>query len=79
MAIKKKIVGRFCEVVKVRRRAFDPRSFRWKKSGSAWILVGCPLGRWRSGRCAAGTRAHVVLEPQRGRRCRRGARQIEKG
>lgn len=79
MTGKRKIVGRFCETVKVRRRAFDPRSFRWAQSGSAWVLVGCPLGRWRGGRCQVGMRAHVILKTEKSRRCARGARFVEKG
>jgi len=71
-----RIVGRFCEAVKVPRRAFDPKSFRWKRSGSGWVLVGCKLGKWR-GSCRVGTRAHVVLRPSSGR-CRRGERYIER-
>jgi hypothetical protein len=74
----RKITGRFCEYVAAPRRAFDPKSFRWKKSGKAWLLIGCKLGRYKGGACQVGTRAHVVLKPSRGT-CPRGGRLIVKG
>jgi len=41
---------------------FDPRSFRWKRSGKAMILIACPKGKWnaRTSRCRVGTRAYEV-------------------
>jgi hypothetical protein len=81
----RKIKGSFCERTPAPKSAFDKRSFRWKKSGRAWVLVGCPKGRWRKNRCAVGTKAHKVLAPAKGRskrgaqtRCRVG-RKIKKG
>lgn len=72
-----KIRGRFCERIVTPKRAFDRRSFRWKKSGRAWVLVGCPRGKWRGESCGVGTKAHVVLVRARGR-CTIG-RAIRKG
>ncbi len=77
MKRKRKIRGRFCEGIKAPRGEFDRRSFRWVRSGKAWLLIGCPIGRWKRGRCAVGTRAHVILKPSRGR-CGRGQRSITK-
>jgi len=72
----RKIQGTFCERVVTPKRAFAPRSFRWKRSGKAWVMIGCPLGKWRNGSCSAGTKAHVILVP--GGRCGRGERRIDK-
>ena len=74
-----KIVGRFCRRVVAPKSVFDRRSFRWKKSGRAWVLVGCPRGRWnaKTDRCSVGTRAHEVLVRSTGR-CSAG-RVVKKG
>lgn len=73
-----RIVGRFCKRVLLPKSAFDKRSFRWKKSGQAWVLVGCPKGTWKNDRCAVGTRAHVVLSKS-SRRCGVGRTVVRKG
>jgi hypothetical protein len=59
----RKIRGRFCEKPMTSKRAFDRRSFRYKKSGRSWILVGCPKGKWnmKTQRCRVGTKAHKIL------------------
>lgn len=57
----RKIRGRFCERKVLPKGAFDRRSFRWKKNGRAWVLVGCPKRHWKRGRCTVGMKAHVVL------------------
>lgn len=41
-------------------KAFDKKSFRWKKSGHAQVLVACPRGDWKKGRCHSGMRAVEV-------------------
>jgi hypothetical protein len=41
-----KMVGKFCERTMAPKSDFDKQSFRWKKSGKAWVLVGCPKGKW---------------------------------
>ncbi len=77
----KKIRGSFCERTEAPRSAIDRRSLRWVKSGTAWILVGCPIGAWmpRAGRCKVGTRAHKVLSPSpSGERCPVGGRRVTK-
>lgn len=58
-----KIRGVFCKSVKAPKTAFDKRSFRWKKSGKAFVLVGCPKGKWsaKSAKCTTGLRAHEVI------------------
>jgi hypothetical protein len=77
----RQIAGRFCERQVTPKSAFDRRSFRWKKSGKAWVLIGCPKGKWTASteRCRVGTRAHVVLK-RTGRmtRCKRGEKRIVK-
>jgi len=73
-----KMSGTFCESTKAPASSFDQRSFRWKKSGKSWILVGCPQGKWKARKkgkkkCAVGLRAHKVLARAHGA-CRVGKR-----
>jgi hypothetical protein len=80
-AAQKKIVGTFCERTLAPKGSFDPRSFRWKKSGTSWLLIGCPKGQWsaRKKTCKVGTKAHKILSRTRkGRRCKRGSKRIRK-
>ncbi len=44
---KGKMVGTFCERTMAPKGAFDKRSFRYKKSGKTWVLIGCPKGQWQ--------------------------------
>jgi len=69
--MERKIVGKFCERKLAAKTRFDRRSFRWKRSGRAWLLIGCPKGKWRPRleRCAVGTRAYVVLAAPKGATC----------
>lgn len=60
----KKIHGTFCERKLTPRGQFDSRSFRWKSTGTAHVLVGCPKGHFHRGHCDVGTRAHVILTPK---------------
>lgn len=62
-----KIRGTFCEKTVAPKSRFAPKSFRWKKSGRAWLLVGCPKGKLKRGRCAVGMRAVKILAPAHGR------------
>jgi hypothetical protein len=81
MATKKKIVGSFCKRTAHPKSSFDERSFRWKQSGRAWLLVGCPKGKWqpRNERCSVGTKAFEILSPAKiGKRCSVG-RKTRKG
>ena len=75
-----KIRGSFCKRVVAPKTKFDKRSFRWKKSGKAFILVGCPKGKWQptKSKCATGTRAYEILVPASGKACRVG-RKTKKG
>jgi len=77
---KRKMKGSFCERSVEPKGAFDKRSFRYKKSGSAWLLLGCPKGYWqpRNQQCAVGTRAHKLLSPAK-KRCSTGSKRIRKG
>ncbi|HLA89209.1 MAG TPA: hypothetical protein VJL28_02110 [Gemmatimonadaceae bacterium] len=62
-ARRKKIRGTYCERKEAPKSRFDKRSFRWKKSGKSWILIGCPRGKWnaKTERCKVGTRAHKIM------------------
>lgn len=80
MARKRKIKGAFCEEKISVKSKFDKRSFRYKKSGKAWLIIGCPRGKWntKTKRCKVGTRAHKLLAPPRGHACPVGAKRIRK-
>ena len=73
-----KIRGRFCERKLASKASFDKRSFRWKKSGRAKVLVGCPKGKFKNGVCSVGTKAYAVLVASKGA-CRVGERVVRKG
>jgi hypothetical protein len=89
----RKIKGSFCEKKAAPARDFDRRSFRYKKSGKAWLLIGClGKGNWdpkgyvtvggkrRYGRCRVGTRLVKILVPVgRRARCPAGAKRVKKG
>jgi hypothetical protein len=89
MARKRKIKGAFCEKQLAAQRAFDHRSFRYKKSGKAWLIIGCSKGQWdpkgyvtvkgrrERGRCDVGTRAYKLLTP-RSKSCPLGTKTIRK-
>ena len=65
-----------CEKKVAPKSEFDPRSFRWTKSGRGYILVGCPVGSWapRKARCRVGLRAHAIVTKSKGGRCPIGAK-----
>ena len=73
--------GSFCEKTLTPRKQFDSESFRWKQSGKAWLLVGCPKGKWqpRKERCRVGTKAHKILVKKGYRHCAVGTRRVVKG
>jgi len=53
----------------IRERQFPPsrcdrRSFRTIKRGKVKIVICCPKGQWRRGRCKVGTRAQSILKPR---------------
>ena len=73
-----KIVGRFCKRVLAPKSAFDRRSFRWVRSGKAWVLTGCPRGKWKGDRCSVGLKAHELLVKSSGR-CAVGEKRMTKG
>jgi len=76
-----KIKGTFCEEKLAYKRYFDRRSFRWKKSGRAWVLVGCKRGAWNDTRkqCLIGTEAYVLLRSTTANvRCPAGSRRVSK-
>jgi hypothetical protein len=80
MARKRKIKGKFCEEKVAVKTKFDKRSFRYKKSGKTWVIIGCPKGKWnaKAKRCKVGTRAHKLLAPRHGTSCPIGAKRIQK-
>lgn len=69
----------YCERKLASKNRFDPRSFRWKKSGKGRVLIGCPKGQWKAkaGECAVGTAAYKVLSPSNGR-CETNERSLNK-
>lgn len=69
----------YCEAQLAAKRAIDPRSFRWIRSGKAKLLIGCPRGQWqaRKRRCRVGTIAYKKLVPATGA-CPRGDRRVQK-
>jgi hypothetical protein len=79
-----KIRGQFCERSLARKSSVHKKSFRWKKSGTTWLLIGCPKRYWKSsrhagaeiGRCTVGTVAVKALVPARGR-CKVGKRIVK--
>ena len=73
------MIGTFCERQIHPKKHFDKRSFRWKTSGKAKILIACPRGSWnaRTARCRRGTQAYKILTPA-GRRCPGGTRRLVK-
>jgi hypothetical protein len=75
----RKIRGSFCEREIAPKESFAKRSFRWKRSGGAWLLIGCPVGQWapRAKRCKVGTRVHSILSPTIGH-CRDRGRRVVK-
>lgn len=87
------IKGTFCERKGQLTKARCAKgSYRWGKSGKAWLLYCCPKGAWESGkyiyrikdgkrrrtrgRCSTGMRTHVLLVPRA--RCKPGERRIVK-
>lgn len=68
-----------CERILAPKSGFAPRSFRWIKTGKAFLLIGCPKGEWmpRAKRCKVGTRAHAEVKAARGR-CARGSRRVSR-
>lgn len=74
-----KMHGDFCEKQIASKSRFAKGSFRYKRSGRAWVLIGCPKGQWmtRGARCRVGTRAYKVLVPAAGG-CPRGSKRIAK-
>jgi hypothetical protein len=80
MAKSRVIRGSFCEKSLAPRKQFDSDSFRWKQSGKAWLLVGCPKGKWqpRKERCRVGTKAHKILVKKGYRHCAVGTRRVVK-
>lgn len=53
-----------------RHRQFPPSrcakgSFRTITRGKVKLVVCCPRGKWRRGRCTVGTRAQSILKPRR--------------
>jgi hypothetical protein len=80
MARKRKIKGSFCERSLAAKTKFAKGSFRYKKSGKAWLIIGCPVGKWnaKTKHCKVGTRGHKLLAPSHGKACAVGTKRIRK-
>lgn len=75
----KKIRGTFCERTINNKTMFNRNSFRWKKSGRSWLLVGCQKRKWTKGRCRNGMKAHkLLLRSSHRARCKLGAHRLTK-
>ena len=76
----RKMRGAFCEEKLAAKSKFAKGSFRYKKSGKAWLIIGCPKGKWnaKAKRCKVGTRGHKLLAPTRGKSCPVGTKRISK-
>jgi len=64
----------FCRERQVDPRAFDPRSFRSRKTKGGSVLVfGCPCGKWqpRARRCSVPLQLQTILRPRAHAKCRR--------
>jgi len=44
---------------------FDKKSFRTIKKGDHLIIVGCPKGKWKNGRCQAAMELQAILHPKK--------------
>lgn len=72
-----KIKGTFCERNGALTKAqCHPKSFRWIKRGTAWILICCPKGEWRRDRCRVGTRAYKILSRPKRSRCSQRSKRV---
>lgn len=56
---------------KLSNRKAAKGSYRWKKSGSAFLLIACPRGKWnaKTERCKVGTFAVEKVKARRGKPC----------
>ena len=44
---------------------FDRRSFRTIRRGDHLIVVGCPKGKWKDGRCKVAMELQAILHPKK--------------
>lgn len=78
----RKIRGEFCEEIRKPKSAFDRRSFRWLRSGPAWLLIGCRRGKWKArgtegNQCIVGTQVYKIMRPA-GKRCPVHTKRVQK-
>lgn len=66
-----KIRGTFCE--RQLRAKRSRGTYRWKRSGKAWLLLTCPK-RKRKGGC----KVYKILVPAAGRKCSVGRRIVKR-
>lgn len=43
---------------------FDKKSFRYVKRGDHLVLVACPKGKWKRGKCQIGMKLVSILHPE---------------
>jgi hypothetical protein len=67
-----------CQKTVCRERLMSPKmcakgSFRTKRVGSkkAKVVVCCPRGKWRKGRCSVGMKAQTLLRPIGSLKCKK--------
>lgn len=65
MAKKCEVIGNFRRCRQAPPSRFDSRSLRTITRGSVKIIVGCPKGHFKKGRCKVGLRAQSILYPRK--------------
>lgn len=67
--------ARYCRQRIAAPSRFAARSLRTVKAkGGRKLVVGCPKGKFRKGRCSVGTRLQTILYPLGSKKCRAACR-----
>lgn len=61
--------GRYCRVRQRSPKSFARGSLRTVKRGGVRIVIGCPKGKFKRGRCSVGTKAQTILYPKGHKKC----------
>jgi len=61
--------GRYCRQRVASPKKFARNSLRTITRGSVKIVVGCPKGKFKKGKCSVGTRAQTILRPLGSPKC----------
>ena len=63
--------ARYCRQRVLSPSRFARGSLRTIRRGKRTLIVGCPKGKFRQGRCSVGTRVQAVLYLKTSAKCRR--------